>query len=129
MKVPVSTTSSLSQSQQPYKSHSDPRLGSVWVVRLALSPFIKNPYGKDKDGNICNNNYEQGAMSDFFGSGDILLLHCNGLERYVMSRHIMLHLFDFLNLIIMCQSIKLHLLIYFVLFNFIFLRSIVGYSL
>ena len=84
MKVPLSTTSSLSQSQQPYRSNSDPRLGSVWVVRLALSPYIKISGLKDKDVNKSSNGlYEQGAMADFFGSGDILLMYCNGLDRYV----------------------------------------------
>ena len=82
MKVPVSTTSSLSQSQQPYRSNSDPRLGSVWVVRLALSPYIKISGSKDKDGNKNSSTYEPGAMADFFGSGDILLMYCNGLDRY-----------------------------------------------
>ena len=90
MKVPLSTTSSLSQSQQPYRSNSDPRLGSVWVVRLALSPYIKISGLKDKDVNKSSNGlYEQGAMADFFGSGDILLMYCNGLDRYVPVQYLL----------------------------------------
>jgi hypothetical protein len=78
MKVPVSTTTSLLQSQQPFRSHSDPRLGSVWVVRIALSQYVKlAPPG----GNKSNKSYD-GGMSEFFQGGDLLLIQCQGLARY-----------------------------------------------
>ena len=83
MKVPVSTSSSLLQSQQPYRSQSDPRLGSVWVVRVALSPYIKNPVSTGTDKNHGQNHSADGpCMAEFFQGGDLLLIHCSGFERY-----------------------------------------------
>ena len=78
MKVPVSTTTSLLQSQQPFRSHSDPRLGSVWVVRIALSQYVKFP---PPAGNKNMKSYD-GGMSEFFQGGDLLLIQCHGLVRY-----------------------------------------------
>ena len=84
MKVPVSTTSSLMQSQQPFRSQSDPRLGSVWVVRIALTQFMKNPYAvADRKEDKYKNN--DACMAEFFQGGDLLLLQCHGLERYVRT--------------------------------------------
>ena len=86
MKVPVSTSSSLLQSQQPYRSQSDPRLGSVWVVRVALSPYIKNPVSTGTDKNHGQNHSgDVPSMAEFFQGGDLLLIHCSGFERYVRT--------------------------------------------
>ena len=125
MKVPLSTTSSLSQSQ-PYRSNSDPRLGSVWVVRLALSPYIKISGLKDKDVNKSSNGlYEQGAMADFFGSGDILLMYCNGLDRYVPVQYLLsIYLIESSKFLSdQLLFIFLFLLVFFI-FNTFFLWSI-----
>ena len=76
MKSPVSTTTSLLKSQQPFRSQSDPRLGTVWVVRIAISPF-------NKDTHIEKSSYKYNdfGMAEFFQSGDLLLIHCHGLAR------------------------------------------------
>lgn len=82
--MPVSTTTSLMQSQQPFRSQSDPRLGSVWVVRIALTQFMKKPYSVAdiKEDKYKNND---ACMAEFFQGGDLLLLQCHGLERYVRT--------------------------------------------
>ena len=82
MKVPVSTTSSLMQSQQPFRSQSDPRLGSVWVIRIALTQFISNPYAVTDRKEDKYKGHDV-SMAEFFQGGDLLLIQCHGLERYV----------------------------------------------
>jgi hypothetical protein len=85
MKVPVSTTSSLMQSQQPFRSQSDPRLGSVWVIRIALTQFISNPYAVT-DRKEDKYKGQDVSMAEFFQGGDLLLIQCHGLERYVRDQ-------------------------------------------
>lgn len=77
MKVPVSTTTSLLQSQQPFRSQSDPRLGSVWIVRIALSQYVK----ASMSGGIKSSKSHDGGMAEFFQGGDLLLIQCHGLDR------------------------------------------------
>jgi hypothetical protein len=65
-------------------SSSDPRLGSVWMVRMALSPYTRNSTankgGQSDSAGLWNNN----DMADFFQGGDLLLMHCETLGRLVM---------------------------------------------
>ena len=59
------------QSQMHQSQQSDPRLGSVWLVRLALSPYLHNQGGQ-------GSNSED--MSDSCSPGDLLVLRSNSLD-------------------------------------------------
>ena len=54
---------------------SDPRLGSVWLVRLALSPYLSNQGGQ-------GSNSED--MSDSCSPGDLIVLRSSGLDSRPM---------------------------------------------
>ena len=59
------------QSQMNQIQQSDPRLGSVWLVRLALSPYLQN------QGGACGSSED---MSDICSPGDLVVLRSSGLD-------------------------------------------------
>ncbi len=77
--------------------HSDPRLGSVWVVRLEVRPLststsFSTSFSTSTSTSSCSGERgsDRGCDLSFIG-GDLVYLHCSQREGYVRERQTYIH--------------------------------------